>query len=90
MTYGLNDIFKHMIIEDGKSLEEQHSFCPKGKDLLCKYWAKNEDYHENNRLPSVFVNPLKPIFQVLTEDSLLDRCLKGLTQNQNKAINGIL
>ena len=64
-------IFKHMIIEDDNSLEEQHSFYPRGEDLWCKYWAKNEDYHENNRLLSVFVYPLKPIFQALTEDQAL-------------------
>ena len=32
----------------------------------------------------------KPIFTRLSNDDLLNRCLKGLTQNQNEAANGVL
>ena len=33
---------------------------------------------------------LKPTFDRLSEENLLKRCLKGLTQNQNECINSIL
>ena len=33
---------------------------------------------------------LAPIFTRLSKDNLLSRCLKGITQNQNEAINGML
>ena len=33
---------------------------------------------------------LAPIFARLSKDNLLSRCLKGITQNQNEAINGML
>ena len=47
-------------------------------------------YNEDNRLPEVFMAELDPIFQRLSKDDLLNRCLKGITQNQNEAANGIL
>ena len=47
-------------------------------------------YNEDNRLPEVFMAELDLIFQRLSEDDLLYRCLKGITQNQNEAANGIL
>ena len=84
-------IFKHIITDDLKTLDEQHSNCPKDPDSSwCKYWSDRNEYHENNRLPSIFIKELKPIFEALTEGELLDRCLKGLTQNQNEALNGVL
>ena len=46
--------------------------------------------YEDNRLPEAFMAELDPIFQRLSKDDLLDRCLKGITQNQNEAANGIL
>ena len=33
---------------------------------------------------------LDPIFTRLSKDELLSRCLKGMTQNQNEAANGML
>lgn len=41
-------------------------------------------------MPSAFQAELKPIFVCLSEDKLLERCLLGLTQNQNEAVNGVL
>ena len=39
-------------------------------------------------MPSVFYKKLEPIFIRLAKDELLKRCLKGMTQNQNEALNG--
>ena len=33
---------------------------------------------------------MEPIFKDLSADCLLNRCLQGLTQNQNESINNIL
>ena len=83
-------IFKHMIRSDGESLKQQHYYCPQTKDTWCKFWKEGAEYHDEKRLPSAFQEELKPIFVRLSEDKLLERCLLGLTQNQNEAINGIL
>ena len=47
-------------------------------------------YNEDNRLPEVFMAELNLIFMRLSKNDLLERCLKGLTQNQNEAIDGLL
>ena len=92
-----NDIFAiydHMIRDDEKPIIVQHSRCPKGKSTWCKYWKdiqeKTNTYDEDKRLPSVFQKELKPIFDRLSEEGLLKRCLLGVTQNQNEALHGIL
>ena len=45
-------------------------------------------YNQEKGLPSAFLEELRPIF--VSEDKLLQRCLMGLTPNQNEAINGII
>ena len=42
-------------------------------------------YNEDNRLPDVFMKELDIIFTRLSKDDLLNRFLKGMTQNQNVA-----
>lgn len=79
-------IYNHCIEDDSASLEEQHAYCP--KDGWCRYWTDKDNY--NTCLPPVFRDVLKPIFDDLSKDSLLNRCLLGLTQNQNESINGVL
>ena len=82
-------IFHHMILpEEAIPLPEQHQYCP--RDSWCKFWASNAMYKEDSRLPSVFKLLLKQIFSRLSNNDILGRCLKGLTQNQNEAINGML
>ena len=80
-------IFKHIIRDNSQSLDEQHSLCP--RDSWCTYWSNREKYNDQKRLASVFIEVLKPLFLNLTKSKLLKRCLQGLTQNQNEAINGL-
>lgn len=47
-------------------------------------------YHDLNRLPAVLRDELKPLFTRLSKTNLLQRCLQGITQNQNEAINAVL
>ena len=81
-------IFKHMIWDESIILDEQHKLCP--KNSWYSYWSNRGSYNDDKRLPSSFLDVLKPVFKNLTKNELLNRCLKGLTQNQNQAINGIL
>ena len=48
---------------------------------------KTTTYCQYKCLPSVFRNELKPLFTRLSDTKLLQRLLKGLIQNANKAIN---
>ena len=43
-----------------------------------------------HRLPFVFHSELLPLFTRLSNNTLLNRCVLGLTQNQNEAANQIL
>lgn len=94
MKTSIKAIQHHMIKNDKLTLEEQHQYCPKSADAWCKYCKDKADrtkwYNEDNRLPEVFMKQLDPIFTRLSNDDLLKRCLKGMTQNQNEAANGVL
>ena len=94
MKSSIKAIQHHMVKSRKLSLEQQHQYCPKSADTWCKYWKHKNDetqlYNEDNRLPEVFINELNPIFTRLSKDDLLNRCLKGITENQNEAANGIL
>ena len=81
-------IYKQMIRNEDETLEQQHDFCQ--RNGWCSFWSCRNKYVDKNRLPHVFVDLLKPLFTRLTEDTLLDRCLLGLTQNQNEAANHVL
>ncbi len=87
-------IYNHMIIDEEAELKEQHALCPQDEDTWCRYWQSTVDntctYSETKRLPSVFRAELKPIFNRLSDDALLKRCLLGVTQNQNEALHGVL
>lgn len=88
-------IFHHMIKPPKNiPLKKQHSYCPKGKDSWCKFnndlKTKKKTYSESQRLPCVFSEPLKPIFHRLAATELLQKCLKGLTQNPNESFNNLI
>jgi hypothetical protein len=93
MQTSIKAIHNHMI-KSNASLDQQHQYCPKSGDTWCKYWKdKTNDtstYNEDNRLPDLFMKELEPIFSRLSKGDLLNRCLKGMTQNQNEAANGML
>ena len=51
--------------------------------------VREKKTYEDNPLPNVFMKELDPIVTRLSKDELLSRCLKGTTQNQNEAANGM-
>ena len=85
MTRAVWAIYYHCIKNDGESLEVQHRFCPEGESSWCKYqkdlMKKTNTYYQSKCLPSVFRDELRSIFERLSDRNLLQRCLKGLTQN---------
>eukprot|EP00794_Sanderia_malayensis_P013660 gene13659-15089_t len=94
MKNGINAILHHVVTNSKKPLSFQHRFCPRGKESWCRFWRdkanKSKLYKETHRLSDVFFKELQPIFKRLSESDLLQRCLLGLTQNQNESINGRL
>ena len=80
-------IFHHIVRDDTKTLAEQHAKCPRNR--WCKFWTNESSYNQSNRISSAFI-PFLKLFERLTSDDLLKRCLKGYTQNQNEALNGTI
>ena len=74
----------------------QYDKCPTGKDSWCSY---------NKALPTTGINiykqdcdplsqdvlaAIKPVYEDLSEDELLIRCLGGHTQNNNESLNQLM
>ena len=68
-----------------------HTHCPTGKDSWCRF---NRDkatgkstYRPGPGLPMEVIKHLKPIYEELSADVLIRKCLHGQTQNQNESLN---
>lgn len=68
--------------------------CPEGSDSWCRY---NQDkanntctYKPGPGLPLDIVLKLKPIFNELSSEQHLQKCLHGRTQNQNESFNAMI
>ena len=88
-------IFYHMILGPSyETVEGQHSYCPDGGESWCKYKKDirfgTKTYDRKKCIPFVFRGEIKPIFERLSSNELLNSCQKGLTQNQNEALNNVL
>lgn len=75
--------------------EPQHDSCPAGVNSWCTWQrAKAEgklDEHEHNKpLSNEVYEAIKPIYEDLSKDDLLKRCLGGYTQNSNESFNALL
>ena len=71
---------------------KQHRFCPFGETSWCK-WQQDvatgtKTYKDDDCLPEVFLELLRPTFMTLSDTKLLERCIRGTTQNPNECING--
>ena len=92
MKKSIKAIQHHMVKNDKESLKKHHQYCPQSAETLCKYWKDKNNrtnlYNEDYRLSVVFMAELDPICTRLSKDDLLNRGLKGITQNQNEAANG--
>lgn len=70
----------------------QHHYCPEGETSWCQYQQLKADNKEDTFIhPPTFdeevIKVLKPIYEDLSDDSILKRCLGGNTQNNNESFN---
>ena len=71
----------------------QHQFCPPGADSWCRYQrelAGGPKYTHHESIPEAVFKLIKPIYLRLSERSLLEKCLRGATQNRNESFNGLV
>ena len=70
----------------------QHHHCPVGEDSWCT-WQKAkatnnlDNYKHKQPLLQEVYDAIKPVYEELTRDDLLIRCLGGFTQNNNESFN---
>lgn len=71
-----------------------HDHCPKGESSWCRYQSDKatgcNTYKPGPGLPLNVIRHVKPIFNDLSRDELLKKCLHGKTQNQNEAFNALI
>lgn len=74
----------------------QHDYCPEGEDSWCKWWKAESlgllDNFNHTRVPlnSRVQEIIKPIYEDLSRDNLLHRCLGAETQNNNESLNSLI
>ena len=71
-----------------------HTHCPDGKESWCRFKRDRatgqETYKPGPGLPNSVIKYLKPMYEDLSSDSLLKKCIHGKTQNQNEAFNALI
>ena len=71
-----------------------HDHCPTGSTSWCKFQKDRANRTKLNKhgpgLPLGVIAKLKPEYARLSDDSVLEKCLHGKTQNQNEALNGMI
>ena len=76
------------------SMEIDYPYCPEGKDSWCEFHQDRANgtstYKPGPVLPLDVVKKLKTIFAELSDESLLEKCLDGRTQNQNESFNSMI
>ena len=85
----------HVASSKENNLHYPHS--PTGPDSWCKYNKDRADgtstYEPGPGLPISIISvvlKLKPIFEELSHEDLLRKCLHSLTQNQNESFNAMI
>ena len=72
----------------------RHEYCPPGIDSWCKWQqhkaGKQGTYKHHNVIPPAVAAVMKPVYERLTDRALLERCLRGATQNVNECLNGLI
>ncbi|XP_044584111.1 uncharacterized protein LOC123264734 isoform X1 [Cotesia glomerata] len=74
----------------------QHHFCPQGSSSWCKWQVAeaeetlDEFQHNNPPLTEAVQKVIKPIYEDLSSESLLERCLGSETQNNNESLNSLI
>lgn len=84
--------YHHMSATDKKP---SYQFCPKGSDSWCTYQKAVANktvrqYKHKQNIPLVCLEACKKVFEDLTHDDLLQRCIGGFTQNPNESFNNVI
>ncbi|XP_077551374.1 uncharacterized protein LOC144165145 [Haemaphysalis longicornis] len=83
--------YYHVTPTDGSP---NHTFCPSGEQSWCRHnaaTAKGEPQPKHNyNLPSDVAEALLPVYKRLSEKSLLQRCVRGKTQNSNESFHSVI
>ena len=66
-----------------------HDYSPVGPYSWCGYQRDRAIYKHGPGLPLAAIAKGKPVYQRLSEDGLLQKCLHGKTQNRNESLNGM-
>lgn len=75
--------------------EPKHQLCPDTDDTWCKFRkAQKEgtvyDHNCHFHLPKIIMNEIKYIFRDLSDKKLLEKCIRGKTQNPNESLNNVI
>ena len=74
----------------------QHHKCPKGESSWCEWQKANATgdlstfKHSYTALPDNVLQAMKPIYEDLSKEELLKRCVGGFTQNNNESFNQLI
>ena len=85
--------FYHYSSTDKK---RQHAKCPQSEDSWCSYQrattkrSVKKCKHDYQPLPKDVLSAIKPVYQDLSSDALLERCVGGFTQNINESYNQLI
>ncbi|XP_065055580.1 uncharacterized protein LOC135684104 [Rhopilema esculentum] len=90
----MNDIKAGLYHLASSDSHPQHNLCPVGKQSWCT-WQKNKadgktGYKHKSYLPSAIVDVVLPIYDDLSDKSLLTSCLDSFTQNPNESLNKLI
>lgn len=83
-------IFYHSVSTDANP---QHHMCPDTPTSWCAFHQSRrckKPFSHKPALPEAVAELVKPVFETLGGKSLLSRCMKGLTQNQNECAHSTL
>jgi len=71
-----------------------HAHCPTGESSCCRFNSDKvtglSTYKPGAGLPLTVITHIKPIYEVLSKDELLEKCVHGKTQNQNESFNALI
>lgn len=75
----------------------QHNLCPEGINSWCTWQKakaertiKTYKHDPKHTLPSEVLRAIKPIYEDLSQQKLLERCVGGYTQNNNESLNNLI
>lgn len=92
MSSAIWSTFFHLAAKDDHPL---HTKCPVGKESWCTYQkavaaGRADQYKHKDGLPLDILKLIKPVYERLTEEKMLEKCLHGMTQNANESFHGTI